>query len=187
MITTRDALLGCLPPVAYDPGAIGVQGEASVAAVVLDLVLNADQRILAEFDPAQAAQALIDWERNYGLPDQCSPLDLVLSQRTALLLRKIAAQGGQSRAYMVGSAAAAGYSITIDEFDAQSVESDVEYALNDLDAPFMWRVNTTLPVGALYTVESAVDEPLETGANYSLECLLNQIKPAHTLILFNYL
>ena len=30
---------------------------------------------------------------------------------------------------------------------------------------------------------AAYDEPLESGANYVLECVLNQIKPAHTLIL----
>lgn len=187
MISTRDALLGCLPPVAYDAGAAGVQAEATVAASVLDGVLNSDARMLVEFDPAQAAAALADWERNYGLPDQCAPLDLTLAQRTAALLRKIASQGGQSRGYMIDSAAAAGYVITIDEFDPQTVESDVENPLHDLDAPFMWQVTTTLPAGALYTVESAVDEPLETGGNFSLECVLNLIKPAHTLILFNYI
>lgn len=187
MISTTDAYLACLPPVAYDPNAPGVQVEAAVMAKVVDGVLNSDQRLLLELDPAQAAQSLPDWERNYGLPDQCSPLDLIVAQRTLMLLRKIASQGGQSRAYMISSALSAGYAITITEFDPHTVESDVDAALHDLDAPFMWQVNVQLPSGSLYTVESGVDEPLETGANSSLECLLNLIKPAHTLILFNYL
>jgi uncharacterized protein YmfQ (DUF2313 family) len=187
MITTTEALLSGLPPVAYDPNAPGVAAEAATMAVVLDKALNSDQRILIEQDPAQAAETLADWERNYGLPDQCSPIDLVLAQRTGLLLRKIASTGGQSRPYMIATALAAGYAITIDEFDPQTVESDVEYSLHDLDAPFMWQINVPLPGGALYSVESGVDEPLETGTNYLIECLLNQIKPAHTLILFNYL
>ena len=186
MISSRDALLACLPPVAYDPNAPYVQVEATVAATVLDAALNSDQRMLMEFDPAQTAEALIDWERNYGLPDQCAPAELVLAQRTALLLRKIASIGGQSRAYMIASGLAAGYVITITEFDPHTVLSGVDEALHDLDAPFMWQANVPLPAGALYSVESGVDEPLETGASYVIECLLNQIKPAHTLLLMNY-
>lgn len=186
MISSRDALLACLPPVAYDPSARYVQVEATVAATVLDAALNSDQRMLTEFDPARTSEALADWERNYGLPDQCTPADLVLAQRTAFLLRKIASTGGQSRAYMVASGLAAGYVITITEFDAHSVLSGVDDALHDLDAPFMWQANVPLPSGALYSVESGVDEPLETGAIYAIECLLNQIKPAHTLLLINY-
>lgn len=186
MITTTNALLACLPPVAFDPGAPNVVADATATAKVFDDVLLADQRLLLEFDPAQAAQSLIDWERNYGLPDQCAPLDLTLAQRTTLLLRKYAALGGQNRSYMIDAAASAGYAIAITDFDPQTVESGVEDALHDLDAPFMWQVTTTVPTSSLYTVESGVDEPLESGANYLLECLLNQVKPAHTLILFVY-
>ena len=123
-----------------------------------------------EADPAQANQLLADWEKDYGLPDPCTPLNPSLQQRHAALLAKIAAYGGQSPAYFINVAAALGYAITITEPSANT-----------------WVVN-----GALSTVtyaradQSVADDPLFTSGNTQLECVLNRLKPAHAVLVFSY-
>ena len=69
-----------------------------------------------ESDPAQTVELLEDWERAYGLPDHCTPLNATVQRRQAALVARIASQGAQSIAYYVSPAATLGYCITITEF-----------------------------------------------------------------------
>ena len=91
-----------------------------VWAAVADLLAAQHARASAlsevESDPGQTIELLAEWERAFGLPDPCTPLNPTLQQRRAALLARIAALGGQSPAYLVNVAAQLGYSITITEY-----------------------------------------------------------------------
>ncbi|HTW71491.1 MAG TPA: putative phage tail protein [Acetobacteraceae bacterium] len=95
-----------------------VQGQvwAGLAASVQPLHARVGDLSEREFDPARTVELLADWERAYGLPDHCTPLNATIQQRQAALVARIARQGGQSIAYHVSAAAALGYSATITAF-----------------------------------------------------------------------
>jgi uncharacterized protein YmfQ (DUF2313 family) len=142
-----------------------------------------------EANPFTTNELLSDWERVAGLPDKCAGvLEETVQGRRNGLLAKLASTGGQSPAYFISIAAALGYEITITEFRPFRVGlSAVGDALTNGDWQFTWRINaaetTTVPfrVGL-----SAVGEALRTWGNDLLECKMNQIKPAHTILLFGY-
>jgi uncharacterized protein YmfQ (DUF2313 family) len=54
------------------------------------------------------------------------------------------------------------------------------------DWNFAWQVNSALNTVIELTVEDTVDDPLATFGNDQLECVLEEIKPAHTTIIFAY-
>lgn len=78
-----------------------------------DTHADAVQLLAVESDPNQTLQLLPDFERIYGLPDPCTPLDPTVAQRRTALLARIAAQGGQNPAYFTSVAAAAGVQIRV--------------------------------------------------------------------------
>ncbi|WP_339500225.1 YmfQ family protein [Pseudomonas silesiensis] len=142
-----------------------------------------------EANPLTTNELLSDWERVAGLPDKCAGvLEETVQGRRNGLLAKLASTGGQSPAYFISIAAALGYEVTITEFRSFRVGmSAVGDSLTNGDWIFTWRINaaetTTVPfrVGL-----SAVGEALRTWGNDLLECKMNQIKPAHTILLFGY-
>jgi uncharacterized protein YmfQ (DUF2313 family) len=60
-------------------------------------------------------------------------------------------------------------------------------ALTNGDWVFAWQVNTESDTIDLFRVGySAVGDPLSTSRADALECVINRLKPAHTVVLFNY-
>jgi uncharacterized protein YmfQ (DUF2313 family) len=52
---------------------------------------------------------------------------------------------------------------------------------------FLWQVNAPEFTTRFFRVEaSAVEEPLESSSNETLECVVQKLKPAHTRVLFSY-
>jgi uncharacterized protein YmfQ (DUF2313 family) len=149
---------------------------------------RAQDLLMRESDPAQTVELLPDWERAYGLPDTCAPEGQGLQERQAALQARIAALGGQSRAYFIAVAAALGFEITIEEFRPfRADRSTVETALNDAPWPFTWRVHAPEQTIILFrTDRSTADEPLSRASNQILECVLSRLAPAHTTVLFSY-
>jgi uncharacterized protein YmfQ (DUF2313 family) len=55
---------------------------------------------------------------------------------------------------------------------------------------YTWQVNApaaTVTTDSMFTVTSGVDRPLASWGNRLLECLINRFRPAHTIVIFNYL
>ena len=68
-----------------------------------------------EADPTQTLLLLPDWERDWGLPDPCTPLNATIAQRRAALVGKIVSNAGGNLSllqYLETVAAAYRYSIT---------------------------------------------------------------------------
>jgi len=69
-----------------------------------------------ESDPRTTIELLPDWERNWGLPDECFPPTLTIDERQRALVQRMTIQGGQSREFFIDVASQLGYSISITEF-----------------------------------------------------------------------
>jgi len=145
--------------------------------------------LLAEMEPTTINELLPDWERVAGLPDRCNgKLEDTLQGRRNALLSKINGTGGQSIAYFTAITKALGFEVTITEY--RPFRAGVSVAgdpLTNGDWIFTWRVNAPeTTVISFRAGRSCAGEPLLSWGNGSLECKLNQLKPAHTHVLFSY-
>lgn len=188
-MNTRDAMLECLPAVAYDRAAPGVRGEATAAAAVLDGAINLADVVLREQQPDTTALALLDWERNYALPDACiGGLGAIEAARRTNLIDRIAGRGDLSRAFFIEQAASLGYAgCTITEMGPFTCADPCDSPVNGADFIGVWRLNVPVSTAVIdMTCESPCDSALRAWGNVQLECVINRRKPAHTVALFAY-
>lgn len=144
---------------------------------------------LEEFYAQSTRELLPEWEKEYGLPDECTTLGVTYEERIENLLRKIRTVGGQSIAYFIGVAAALGIAVTIDEFRPFRVgRNRVGDRLYNREWLFVFRVNA--PGTKMYRFRAgrnAVGDRLRYWRrNEILECIINKLKPAHTYTIFAY-
>ncbi|WVR18345.1 hypothetical protein y223_00065 [Bordetella phage PY223] len=144
--------------------------------------------LLREVLPSTTVEMLSDWERAAGLPDPCVPSGQTLQERRNALLSRLAGTGGQSRAFFIELAAYLGFTITITEFRPfRAGISHAGDALYNDDWRHAWRINAPETTIIEFRAGlSAAGEPLRKWGNELLECVLNRIKPAHTVLLFGY-
>ncbi|MCJ2068130.1 DUF2313 domain-containing protein [Methylobacterium sp. J-030] len=102
-------------------------------------------------------------------------------------------QGGQSRAFFIGVAAALGYAITIKEYRAAqfglSSFGGLRGRLNPPGFRFCWTVTVSgnRLTRARFGLSSFGRDPLlAIRRAEDLECIFGRIKPAHTLLRFAY-
>lgn len=185
---TRDTLISCLPPQAYDRSAPGVLAEMASMAAVLDGSIQRSQDLLTEHQPASASLALPDWERNHGLPDACGGVADTSAARRANLLERIAARGDLSRAYYISQAERLGYpGCTITEYGPMTCADPCDSAVNGPEFIGVWKLNVPVSTAVVYmTCESPCDSQLASWGNTQLECVIGKRKPAHTKVLFGY-
>ncbi|WP_236189304.1 YmfQ family protein [Pseudomonas pharyngis] len=142
-----------------------------------------------EANPASTNELLTDWERVAGLPDKCSGvLEETLQGRKSALLAKLTSTGGQSPAYFIQLAASLGYTVTIEEYRPfRAGHSSAGDPLTNGPWIFTWLIRAPeVSVTDFRAGRSAAGERLRTWGNDTLECKLNQLKPAHTIALFAY-
>lgn len=187
----KEQLKLLLPPGQAFPREPGTNIDALLDGLSIELarVDTHGTRLVPEANPLTTSELLADWERAAGLPDKCAgTLEDTLQGRRNALVAKLSSTGGQSPAYFVGVARALGYTISIDEFRPfRAGRSNAGDALTNGDWVFAWRVNApAVTIIAFRAGRSAVGEPLRSWGNDALECKLNQLKPAHTILLFAY-
>jgi len=143
--------------------------------------------LLEEIDPRTTTELIAEWERICGLPDPCSGLAPTLQGRRDAVLAKLTGRGGQSRAFYIALAAAFGFAITIEEFDLFTVGDTVGMSLTGDPWRFAWLVRAPeVTVREFAVGQSTAGEPLRSGGNHLLECVLTRLKPAHTHVIFAY-
>jgi uncharacterized protein YmfQ (DUF2313 family) len=140
-----------------------------------------------EADPRGTYELLTDYERIFGLPTACMyGIEQSLEQRHDALVSQMTSLGGQSRAYFIALALAAGFTITITEFVPFNVGMTVADPIYGPDWYFAWQVNASLSKVVYFRMRSGVNEALAAWGNQLLECLINRYKPAQTLAIFSY-
>ncbi len=126
--------------------------------------------LLSDAFPLQPVELLPEWESTLGLPDPCAGPAPTLAARQQQVHARFIAQGGQSRQYFINIAAALGFVVTITEFRAFRFGDRFEGRLYDSAWSYAWQLD----------VPSSTASPV-------LQCEMLRIKPAHTVVLFNYI
>jgi uncharacterized protein YmfQ (DUF2313 family) len=139
-----------------------------------------------EADPRTANQLLTDWERVAGLPDPCIVSEQTTPQRRFALLAKLTNAGGQSKAYFIALLLGLGFVVTIDEFLEHTVDDDNDHQLYGADWAYAWQINAPLVSYFELSVDDTAGDPLAYWSNEQLECVVNRLKPAHTIPIFAY-
>lgn len=148
------------------------------------------QRLLRELDPQQTLEALEDWEEELGLPDECSQNGAGVAARRNAIVKKLQRGGLMNEAYYRELARAQGY----ENADVSRVRefrvgvSRMGDRLNDILFHHVFFVSVPYDgrIRAFRTGESVMGEPLRSWGDSSLECILNQQKPAHCKVLIKY-
>ena len=95
--------------------------------------------------------------------------------------------GDQSRQYYIDVAARLGYQITITEFDTFEAGDHAGDLVNGENWRYAWRVNAPeVTITEFIAGGSSAGDPLRDWGNEQLECVINRLKPAHTLAQFAY-
>jgi len=170
-----------------DPASVLMRTFAALA-VEFARVHRRDCDLLSEAYPGSALETLTDWERICGLPDECTGPVEGLQERRELVLWKLAARGGQSRAYYISVAARLGFAITIEEFRlfraGRNRAGDPVYGQ---PWAYTWRVTSRDYTFRYFRAgRSTAGESLRRWGNEILECALSLLKPAHTRLIFAY-
>lgn len=183
-----DLLTRLLPPVSYDASGRALAATVEADGAALDRARVLAGYVLEALTPGGAGGLwLSDWERVLGLPDECAGgLGQTLAERIAAAVAKIRERGGQSRAYYISVAAALGFSIRIEEYDAWTCMDRCDEPIYIEEWRYAWTVRAPETTIREFTCETGCMDPLRSWGNVLLECVLTRLKPAHTKVLFAY-
>lgn len=151
--------------------------------------------LLEELTPSQVVDSLDDWETELGLPEECvtSPASDAASRRREIF-RKVNSLGGSSPAYFEELGSLLGFTVRVEEyFDTAAPfkvgTSTVGQALTSGPWLFAWKVVVKVPEGSIqsFTVGNGrAGDPLRWWGLEELECFVERLKPAHTIVVFSY-
>jgi uncharacterized protein YmfQ (DUF2313 family) len=170
-------------------------------------------RLIREINPLYADALLEDWEAVTGLPDECTEPGEGKESRRAAVIAKLQRPGGQSIEFFLKFLAPFGDKIEIEEgyppflsevsaaYDRTwELETGIMFDENGGTYrdwyhgwAFVWTVIRTNHKGRRFRAgREGAGDPLviwnvnagEADAN--LECRINQLKPAHTVVMFEY-
>src|ERR1700733_6018206 len=143
--------------------------------------------LLVDAFPETTVNLLPQWEDSLGLPDACAPAGQTLQQRQDAVRAKWAERGNPTPAYFIEYAATIGYTITITQFTAWTVGMVVGLPLYGTAWSFAWQVNAPrFSVQYFEVGHDTVGEALATWGNTTLQCEIQRLAPAHTVVLFSY-
>ena len=175
-----------------------VSQESSVLAEFLtgeaEEFVRVDERsdtLLKERDTRYASELLEDHELDLGLPDECSSALLTVAERRQSAHSKFIAVGRQNPAYFIELAIVYGWNVTIVEFSpfwcGLGESGD---PCGDQENIFYWQVIIDATEGNIIYFTSGGGESGDLlvylpGIEEML-CRLNQLKPAHTVMFYNF-
>jgi uncharacterized protein YmfQ (DUF2313 family) len=191
-----EALAALLPTGAAwprDPTDVLLQFIAGLGQIWGDVAARADTLLTKETDPRLTIEMLPDWERAFGLPDDCLGPAPTIDARRVRLMQRMTMFGGQSRAFFIALALTLGYAISISEFSpfmcGVASCGDDQWQIGPSEIRFYWIVHVAdVPIWWFRAAvgESGKDHLAEWAVLIDLECLIRRYKPAHTQVIFDY-
>lgn len=185
-------ILRLLPPgVAWtrDQTSVLYKLAASIAEELCRIESRAVQ-LLVESDPRTTTELLEDWERVLGLPGDCVGLAGTIQERRANIVSKLIARSAQTKAFYVMLAATLGYTITVDdiiEYDAFHVEEPLEQPIYGDEWAHVFSITFPANVTREFRVdENSVEDRIVEFGDDLIECVIEDNKPAHSVVLFQY-
>jgi uncharacterized protein YmfQ (DUF2313 family) len=155
------------------------EADLQLEGAHLDYALDRAGQLLAEVFPDLTDELMSDWERICGLiPGDNDTLQL----RRQRLVAKMRETGCLSIPYFIQLAANLGFTITIEELPKN-------YTGYGDESVFLWRITVQDIETTVYYFragESRAGELLSWWGVAELEDIINDLKPAHTDVLFVY-
>jgi uncharacterized protein YmfQ (DUF2313 family) len=182
----RELFKALLPPGEAFSRSPGTLLDKTLGALAVEPA-RLDQRanvLIDEVIPSTTNELLPDWERVAGLPGDCiHELQTVQERRNALLV-KLGRVGNQSPQYFIDVAAALGFPVSVVEYKDYPEEHVGD---GNEDWKHTWRIDAPATnIKYFRAGVSVAGERLRSWGNEQLECTINRIKPAHTVLLFGY-
>lgn len=153
------------------------------------------EQLLVDAFPSTAVELLATWEALLGLPDPCAGPATAIAERQAQVVARLIGTGGQAMQFLIDFAALFGYTVTITEqapadgtltqFVAGNA-AGVRLVTDTGNAIFTYIVNAPLVSSSHFVAGSHAGEPLAYWGNTVLECVMDEVKPAHCKVLFSY-
>jgi uncharacterized protein YmfQ (DUF2313 family) len=149
---------------------------------------DAANGLLVDAFPATAVQLLPEWEYTLGLPDPCAGLSPSIGQRQAQVVARLTGRGkNQSPNFFINFAATLGYAITITQFSPfRSGKSAAGDPANGIAWAFAWQINAPQFTIEYFRAGEAAGEPLASWGTTVLQCEMQRLAPANTVLMFNY-
>lgn len=185
----RDAWILLLPPGPLWDTEIDADLFNLAEGLTLETARVSDQveKIIVECNPCTTDEMLPEWEEVFGLPDDCAPENGSEDARKAAVRARFLAQGGQTPAYylhlleevfgITGGYIEEGYWTPFTTGGGPRPPwsgSVVGDRIWDYSRWFWWRLN--IP-GNQVADQDMADQ---------IECLFDRVRPAQTIVVFNY-
>lgn len=161
----------------------------TAAALIKSYTRNAASAaaLLEDAMPIAPVMMLPEWEKSLGLPDPCAGPSPTLQVRQRQVNARFVASGGQSCAYFISVAASLGYDITIDQFAPARFGQPFGQPMYGDPWAFAWRVNApTYEIKNFSFGRDEFGEAFQSWGNTVLQCELQRLAPAHTVVIFDY-
>lgn len=142
------------------------------------------EALLEEADPRSTVLVLDEWERAFGLPDECTAALWTLDARRAAIVARLTERLSPTPASFIALARALGVETTITEHHAHTTEHDTEDAVTDEEWQFVWTMIAPSVTMVESTTEDDSETPLAMWAAGPHECAVRRRAPAHTLVRF---
>ncbi|WNC90966.1 DUF2313 domain-containing protein [Paraburkholderia sp. FT54] len=170
-----------------DQDAVQTQVVAGITKVYARGTARANYLLVDAF-PATTNELLPEWEATLGLPDPCAGAAPTVQVRRAQVVARLTNTGSQSAPYFTQIAANLGYDITVQNFrPARANVSRCGDACNQVAWASAWAIEAPLNTVSYAQSSLAVaGDALASWGNEVLECEINALKPAHTVVLFQY-
>jgi uncharacterized protein YmfQ (DUF2313 family) len=140
------------------------------------------------------SELLADYERDLGLPDDCTELATTINERRRIINNKLVTDTGLNKQTYIDIAADLGYDITITEFTpCWCGIAECGDSIGDQNNIFYWQVNLymspeTFDSWVYFTCGNSQcgDALIYVPLVGVLQCVLNIYKPAWTQMLLSY-
>lgn len=189
----QQAALNLLPPgPAWSRDLDSIQARFFGAIGDMFARVHRDWTVLVdqELFPPTTAALLPEWEKDYGLPDPCTPQPQTFEQRIAALMAKITDQGSLSRQKYIDLAAALGFVITITEFlpsfGVGTCTGPCTEPILAASWRYAWQVNAPATTVGVLTCIGSCASPLRWWGNENLECAIRRRNRPSRFVLFSY-
>lgn len=166
----------------------------NINGVIAEECARVDARavnLFEEADPRTTTELLEDWEKEFGLPDECTPLGATVEERRAAVLFKRNFEGSMTLAWYKELARILGYDVDTwnwRPFVCGLSECGPAFMLGPEETRYIWQVDVYGWAAAWF--ECGVSECYDPLGSWrdadELICRLSKWAPAYSDVIFDY-
>nr|WP_194299968.1 putative phage tail protein [Acetobacter musti] len=142
--------------------------------------------LIVDAFPATTTELLTEWQETLGLPDPCAGDNPTLAQQRSQIVSRLTDTGGCSEPYFISLAAALGYTITITQFTRSRFGRTFGTTFGGDAWSYAWQVNMPEFTISHLTFGDQFGKAFASWGDTVLQCEFERLKPAHTVLIFNY-